>query len=57
MSARYDDEIYFRERERQERQMAAEAKDPGVQHIHLRFAEAYARRARSEAGIDQDQAA
>lgn len=46
MSARNDDEIYYRERERQARVLAAQANDPGVQQIHLQFATAYARRIR-----------
>ena len=48
MSARNDDEIYYRERERQSREMAAQAHDPGVQQIHLQFAMAYARRVRRD---------
>lgn len=46
VSARNDDEIYYRERERQARVLAAQANDPGVQQIHLQFATAYARRIR-----------
>ena len=45
MSAR-NDENYYCERERQERELAAQANDPGVQHIHMQFAQAYARRTR-----------
>lgn len=53
MTAREDDYIYFLVRERQARAMAACASDHSVQMIHLRFADAYARRARAEAGRDQ----
>ncbi len=52
MPARDDDQVYFQLRERQARAMAEHAADPGIQAIHLRFAEAYARRARAEAGRD-----
>lgn len=48
VSARNDDEIYYRERERQSREMAAQANDPGVQQIHMQFAQAYARRVRDD---------
>ena len=48
MSARNDDEVYYRERERRERELAARADDPGVQQIHLQFAQAYARRIRDD---------
>jgi hypothetical protein len=48
MSARNDDEIYYRERERQARELAEQANDPGVQQIHMQFAQAYARRARDD---------
>jgi hypothetical protein len=47
VSAR-NDEIYYRERERQERELAAQAHDPGVQQIHMQFASAYARRTRED---------
>jgi len=50
MRADNDDEIYYRERERHCREMALKAGDPAVQQIHHQFAEAYARRLRSEAG-------
>ncbi len=53
MSARNDDQTYFLERERQARAMAEGSSDPAVHAIHLRFAEAYARRARAEATRDQ----
>ena len=53
MTAREDDELYFLLRERQARAMAERATDHAIQMIHLRFAEAYARRARAEAGRDQ----
>ena len=46
--ARNDDEIYYRERERQAREMAAQAHDPSIQHIHMQFALAYARRVRED---------
>jgi hypothetical protein len=46
--ARNDDEIYYRERERQAREMAAQARDPAIQHIHMQFAQAYARRVRAD---------
>jgi hypothetical protein len=48
VSARNDDEVYYRERERQARALAAQANDPGVQQIHLQFALAYARRIRHD---------
>ena len=57
MSARKDDQSYFLERERQARLMAEGACDPAVHAIHLRFAEAYARRARAEATRDSQVAA
>ena len=47
MYAVQDDLIYYREREQECREMARKALDPAVQQIHNRFAEAYARRARS----------
>jgi hypothetical protein len=53
MSARDDDQLYFLMRERQARAMAERAADPSIHAIHLRFAEAYARRARAEASRDQ----
>ena len=53
MFARDDDETYFRMREHQERALAAKTADPAVHAIHLRFADAYARRARAEQGRDQ----
>ena len=53
MSAREDDQLYFLLRERQARAMAERASDHAVQTIHLRFAEAYAQRARAETGRDQ----
>lgn len=53
MFARDDDVVYFRMRERQERALAEQADDPAVHAIHLRFADAYARRARAEQGRDQ----
>jgi len=49
MRADNDDEIYYRERERHCREMAQKAGDPAVQQIHHQFAEAYARRLRSQA--------
>ncbi|WP_162875459.1 hypothetical protein [Sphingomonas crusticola] len=57
MFARNDDQNYFLERERQARAMAASTTDPAVHSIHLRFAEAYARRARAEATRDSQVAA
>lgn len=37
--------IYLLIRERQSRAMAQRARDPAIRHIHIAFAEAYARRA------------
>ena len=57
MTARNDDQNYFLQRERQARLMAEGASDPAVHAIHLRFAAAYARRARAEATRDTQVAA
>ncbi|HWI86551.1 MAG TPA: hypothetical protein VNT42_09565 [Sphingomonas sp.] len=53
MPGRDEDEIYYRMREREARAMAERATDPHIKSIHLRFAEAYARRARAEANRTQ----
>lgn len=44
-----EDQVYYRERERHCREMAKKARDPAVQQTHQQFAEAYARRLRTEA--------
>lgn len=44
-----DDELYFHIREREERARAARSADPGISALHLRFAEAYARRSQAPA--------
>jgi hypothetical protein len=57
MPAHKDDQQYFLQRERDARLMAEQSSDPAVHAIHLRFADAYARRARAEATRDSQVAA
>ncbi len=46
--------IYLLSRERQSRAMATRARDPAIKHIHMLFAQEYARRAReSETGDER----
>jgi hypothetical protein len=49
MPAREDDQAYFLRRARDCRALAESAVDHAIQQIHLQFATAYERRARSEA--------
>jgi hypothetical protein len=43
--------IYLLTRERQSRAMARHAREPAIRHIHIKLAEAYARRAREIDGL------
>jgi hypothetical protein len=49
--------IYLLIRERQSRIMATRARDPSARYIHIRLAEAYARRAHESEADDRGQMA